>query len=455
MDNIPQEDNVISTLSLEELSKGFNEEEAIAEANRCLQCKKPMCVRGCPVNINIPDFINQIKQGNFQEAVKKLKTQTALPAVCGRVCPQESQCEGSCVLRKRKPISIGKLERFVADYVRENNLEDKKEKLPDTGKKVAIVGTGPAGITVAGDLASLGHKVVMFEALGLAGGVLMYGIPRFRLPKRIVTHEINALKNLGVEIFTNRPICEKETIKDLLEKEGFDAVFVGAGVGTPIMPNIEGENAKGVYPSNEFLAKFNLKEYLNLADESSLPIKAKHIITIGGGNVAMDSARTALRLGAKSTIVYRRTKDEMPARAEEIESTEEEGVDFSMLTAPKRIITNEEGFVIGLECTKMQLTDPDESGRRRPEEVPNSLFTIEADAIVIAIGNKINPIILSANPDLNFTSRQTIEVNENLKTNLKGVFAGGDIVLGASTVVSAMGQGKIAARAINSYLESL
>ncbi len=437
-----------------EVPRGYTPEMAIVEATRCLQCKKPQCVLGCPVNIDIPGFVGLIAEGKFEAAAAKLKEQTALPAVCGRVCPQETQCEAQCILGKKfEPVAVGRLERFVADYVRVRQLEPPPQRAPATGKKIAVIGAGPAGITVAGDLARLGHKVVVFEALHLPGGVLMYGIPEFRLPKEIVLYEINNLRGMGVEILTDYVIGKTETVTQLIEEEGFDAVFIGSGAGLPMFLGIPGENAIGVYSANEFLTRINLMKAYEFPRYATSPPLAKHVITVGGGNVAMDSARSALRLGARSTVVYRRSRQEMPARAEEVHHAEEEGVVFNLLTNPVRILTDDRNRCVGMECLRMQLGEPDSSGRRRPVPVEGSNFVIEADAVVISIGNSPNPLIPQTSPQLKTSKWGTLVVDEKtMATSVPGVFAGGDVVSGAATVISAMGQAKIAARSIHEYV---
>jgi glutamate synthase (NADPH/NADH) small chain len=441
--------------NFEEVPKGYSPETAQLEASRCLDCKKPLCVAGCPVNIDIPGFLRLIKQGKFIEAAMKLKEQTALPAVCGRVCPQETQCEEKCVLTKKfESVAIGRLERFAADYAREQGNEPPPELAPPTGKKVAVIGAGPAGITVAGDLARWGHHVVVFEALHLSGGVLMYGIPEFRLPKEIVQYEINNLAKLGVEIFTDYVIGKTETVDQLLQDLGFDAVFIGAGAGLPMFLGIPGENAIGVYSANEYLTRINLMKAYDFPNYATSPPRARHVITVGGGNVAMDAARSALRLGSRSTIVYRRSRVELPARVEEVHHAEQEGVALNLLTNPVAIVTDDIGRVTGMECLKMELGEPDESGRRRPVAVKGSNFVIEADAVVIAIGNKPNPLISQTSPNLKTTKWGTLVVDEQtMATSTPGVFAGGDIVSGAATVISAMGQAKIAAQSIHKFLQ--
>ena len=450
---MPEQNPQKRATNFEEVPKGFSLETAMAEATRCLRCPKPRCVAACPVNINIPSFIDSIARGDIQEAASKLKTQSALSAVCGRVCPQELQCEGSCILGIRsQPVAIGSLERFAADYVRENNLEKVPEKASPTGKRVAIIGCGPAGITAALEMALAGHNVEIFEGLHYPGGVLMYGIPQFRLPKEIVVHEIETLKSLGVKIHLNHLIGQMESVDELLAN-GFDAIFIGSGAGLPNFMGIEGENSVGVFSANEFLTRFNLMKAYQFPTYGTTPIKAQHIITIGGGNVAMDSARTALRAGAKSTLVYRRAREQMPARAEEVHHAEQEGVNFKLLTAPKRVIADANGRVVGLECSKMELGEADASGRQSVREIPNSEFVIECDAIVVSIGNRPNPLIPMTCKNLKTTKKGTLEVNpDTLQTSMAGVFAGGDVVSGAATVVSAMGQAKKAAASMNKYL---
>ncbi|WP_051308946.1 NADPH-dependent glutamate synthase [Desulfogranum japonicum] len=450
---MPEQDPRRRRTNFEEVPRGYSEEVAMLEASRCIQCKKPGCVQGCPVNINIPAFIKEIAEGRFVQALGKLKEYTALPAVCGRVCPQESQCESRCILGKKgEPVAIGRLERFAADYARQNNGVPENRHASPTGKKIAVVGAGPAGITVAGELVSRGHEVVMYEALHLAGGVLMYGIPQFRLPKEIVQYEINSLKNQGVTIHTDYVIGKSETVDQLLAM-GFDAVFIGTGAGLPSFLGIEGENATGVFSANEFLTRANLMRAIDFPRFATSPVQAHRAVTVGGGNVAMDAARTALRMGAESTIVYRRSREEMPARGEEIHHAEEEGVNFHLLTNPVRIVTDENNQVTGVECLQMELGEPDSSGRRRPVPVEGSEFIVPADTVIIAIGNKPNPLVPQTSPEIQTSKWGTILANEEtMMTSKPGVFAAGDIVSGAATVISAMGQGKIAAGAIHSYL---
>ena len=450
---MPEQDPRRRRYNFEEVPRGYSEETAMLEASRCLQCKKPGCVEGCPVNIQIPAFIDEIAKGRFIEALLKLKEQTALPAVCGRVCPQESQCEARCILAKKgDSVAIGRLERFAADYARKHGGVPEPVKAASTGKRVAIVGSGPAGITVAGELARWGHEVVIFEALHLAGGVLMYGIPQFRLPKEIVQFEVNSLKRLGVIIHTDYVIGKTETVDQLMEL-GFDAVFIATGAGLPMFLGIPHENAIGVFSANEFLTRANLMRAIDFPRFATSPIRPRRAVTVGGGNVAMDSARTALRLGAESTIVYRRSKAEMPARSEEVHHAEEEGVVFHLLTNPVRIVTDAANRVTGVECLRMELGEPDSSGRRRPVPVKGSEFIVAADTVIIAIGNQPNPLVPQSSPEIQISKWGTIIADPaTMMTSKPGVFAGGDIVSGAATVISAMGQGKIAARAMHRYL---
>jgi glutamate synthase (NADPH) small chain len=450
---MPEQDPRRRRANFEEVPKGYSEEIATLEASRCIKCKKPYCITGCPVNIDIPRFVALIAQGQYMEAFLKLKEQNALPAVCGRVCPQETQCEAQCVLGiKGDPLAIGRLERFAADYAQVHGGVPDPDREPSTGKKVAVIGAGPAGITVAGDLARWGHDVVIFEALHLPGGVLMYGIPQFRLPKEIVQYEINNLRKLGVKIIADHVIGKTQTVDQLL-KEGFDSVFIGTGAGLPMFLGVPGENAIGVYSANEFLTRVNLMRAYDFPRYATAPIRPRHAITVGGGNVAMDSARTALRLGAKSTIVYRRSRVEMPARAEEVHHGEQEGVVFHLLTAPTRILADANNRVTGMECLKMELGEPDASGRRRPVPIKGSEFVIPADTVIVSIGNSPNPLVPQTSPDLNVSRHGTIVADaETMATSKPGVFAAGDIVSGAATVISAMGQAKIAARSIHKFM---
>jgi glutamate synthase (NADPH/NADH) small chain len=438
-----------------EVALGYNEEQALAEAERCLQCPKPRCVQGCPVEVPIPEFIKLIKDKDYKAASLKIKEKNSLPAVCGRVCPQENQCQKTCVLGKiGDPISIGRLERFASDYELNQGVTIPKLKAASVTGKVAIVGSGPAGLTVAADLVKMGHKVVMFESLHLAGGVLMYGIPEFRLPKEIVQAEVNYIKQLGVDVKTNYTIGRIFTIDELFA-DGFDAVFVGSGAGLPRFMRIPGENLGGVYSANEYLIRVNLmKGYL--FPEYDTPIRiGKKVAVIGGGNVAMDSARCSLRLGADEVyIVYRRSKEELPARAEEVENAEEEGIIFRLLNNPTQFIGDESGWVKGMECIKMKLGEPDASGRRRPIPIEGSEFIMDVDTVIIAIGQTPNPLIQRTTEGLETTKWGTIIVNEeNGATTKDGVFAGGDVVSGAATVISAMGAGKRAARGIHDYIQ--
>jgi len=435
-----------------EVPYGYDEKTAIAEAKRCLQCKNRPCVAGCPVEIDIPDFIKEIAKGDFQKAAVILKNKTNLPAVCGRVCPYEEQCEGKCTLLKiGEPVGIGRLERFVADYVFEKG--EKPPKIPKkSGKKVAVVGAGPAGLTCAGDLAKMGHSVVIFEAFHAPGGVLMYGIPEFRLPKEIVKSEVEYIEKLGVEIQYDVVVGKTISVKELLDE--YDAVFIGTGAGLPRFLNIDGENIAGVYSANEFLTRVNMMKAYKFP-EYDTPIEiGKKVATFGAGNVAMDCARTALRLGAeKSYIIYRRSEKEMPARNEEIEHAHEEGVIFKLLTNPTRFISDDAGHVKQVECIEMKLGDPDESGRRRPIPIENSKFKIDIDTALIAIGQSPNPLIPETVKGLTVQKWGNIETDENGRTNISGLFAGGDIATGAATVILAMGAGKNAAKAIDDYLK--
>ena len=440
--------------NFEEVPYGYSEETAMLEAGRCLKCKKPRCVAGCPVNVDIPGFIALVQEGKFIEAAWKLKEQNALPAVCGRVCPQEEQCEKLCVLGiKGEPVAVGRLERFVADYERNSG----KIKIPKigakTGKRIAVIGAGPAGLTVAGDLIKLGHEVTIFEALQQPGGVLTYRIPEFRLPKAIVRAEVDYLKKLGVEFVMDFVVGRNGTIRELLNDEGYDAVFVGSGAGLPSFMRIPGENLVGVYSANEYLTRSNLMKAYLFPKYDTPPIKRRRVAVIGGGNVAMDSARTALRLGGDVTIVYRRAREQMPARAEEIHHAEEEGVELKLLNNPIRIIGDDRHRVVAMECIRMELGEPDDSGRRRPVPIEGSEFTMELDTVIVAIGNKPNPLIPQTMPELEMTKWGTIVVDDDtMQTSVQGVYAGGDIVSGAATVILAMGQGRIAAAAMNKYL---
>ncbi len=438
-----------------EVPYGYDPLTAQLEAERCLQCKKKPCVMGCPVEVQIPEFIKLVCEGEFIEAGRKIKETNFLPAVCGRVCPQEDQCELVCVRAKKgESVAIGRLERFVADYEREHGEIVKPELAPSTGKKVAVVGSGPSGLTVSGDLAKLGHDVTIFEALHKPGGVLVYGIPEFRLPKSIVEAEVDYLKKLGVKLELNSIIGRIETIDDLFEN-GFDAVYVASGAGAPVFLGLPGENLGGIFSANEYLTRSNLmKGYLYPRYDTPMPMGRK-VIVLGGGNVAMDSARTARRLNPeKVTILYRRTEKELPARIEEIHHAKEEGIEFHYLTSPVEFIGNEKKMVRAIRCIKMRLGEPDDSGRRRPIPIPDSEFEVEADTVIVAIGNYPNPLISDTTPDLPVNKWGNILADESGRTAKKGVFAGGDIVTGAATVIQAMGAGRIAAKSIHEYLMS-
>jgi glutamate synthase (NADPH/NADH) small chain len=439
--------------NFDEVALGYIEELALMEAGRCLNCPKPQCKKGCPVEVPIPEFIQLIKEHKFGEAAKKLKEKNALPAVCGRVCPQEEQCQKFCVLGVRgDPVGIGRLERYASDWEK-LNAKLEPQTTTQEGGKVAVVGSGPAGLTVAADLAKMGHKVTIFESLHTAGGVLMYGIPQFRLPKEIVQMEVEYVKSLGVELRLDSTVGLLSTIQELMNG-GYDAVFIGSGAGLPNFLHVPGENLKGIYSANEFLIRTNLMKAYKFP-EYDTPIRVgKRVGVVGAGNVAMDSARCALRLGAEEVhIIYRRSRDEMPARAEEAENAEEEGIEFNLLTNPIRFIGNDRGFLEKVECVKQRLSEPDESGRRRPEPIEGSNFMIDIDTAVIAIGQSPNPIIQQTTEGLQTTRHGTIVVNEEtMQTNLPGVYAGGDVVSGAATVISAMGAGKKAAKAIHEYI---
>ncbi len=442
--------------NFDEVPYGYPEEIAIAEARRCLRCKKPRCVQGCPVNIDIPGFIALVQEGKFLEAAWKVKEQNALPAVCGRVCPQEEQCEKLCVLGvKDEPVAIGRLERFIADHERRGGEFRIPELSPGTGKRVAVVGAGPAGLTVAGDLIRLGHAVTVFEALHEPGGVLIYGIPQFRLPKEIVHAEVSYLERLGVVFLMDYVVGRNTTIRELLGEEGYHAVFVGTGAGLPSFMGIAGENLIGVYSANEYLTRANLMKAYKFPAFDTPPIRKRRVAVVGGGNVAMDSARVALRLGGNVTVVYRRAREQMPARAEEVHHAEQEGVHFKLLNNPVRLIGDEHHRVVEMECIRMELGAPDDSGRRRPVPVEGSEFRIPVDTVVVAIGNKPNPLVPQTTPELETSRWGTIVVDEQtMQTSIPGVYAAGDIVSGAATVILAMGQGKIASRSIDCFLRT-
>ncbi len=449
-----QEPKVRAT-NFEEVCLGYNKEEAMEEATRCINCKNAKCVQGCPVAINIPGFIKEVKEGNIEEAYKIIGESSALPAICGRVCPQESQCEGKCIRGiKGEPVSIGKLERFVADYALEHDIKPVGAEKTN-GHKVAVIGSGPAGLTCAGDLAKLGYEVTVFEALHELGGVLVYGIPEFRLPKqKVVAKEIEKVKELGVKFETNVVIGKSTTIDQLIEEEGFEAVFIGSGAGLPKFMGIPGENANGVFSANEYLTRSNLMKAFDESYDTPIAAGTK-VAVIGGGNVAMDAARTALRLGAEVHIVYRRSEEELPARVEEVHHAKEEGIIFDLLTNPKEILVDENGWVKGMVCVKMELGEPDASGRRRPVEVEGSEFAMDLDTVIMSLGTSPNPLISSTTEGLEVNKWKCIVAEEeNGKTTKEGVYAGGDAVTGAATVILAMGAGKAGAKGIHEYLSN-
>jgi glutamate synthase (NADPH/NADH) small chain len=451
---MPEQDPKERIKNFREVPHGLTSELAIKEAQRCLACPKPPCITGCPVEVDIPGFIKLVTEGKFIEAAKVIKKTNALPAICGRVCPQEEQCEKVCILTKKfNSVAVGNLERFVADFEREAGEIEIPKLPPSTGKKIAIVGAGPAGLTVAADLALLGHKVVIFEALHKPGGVLIYGIPEFRLPKAIVKSEVEYLQKMGVEVHNSFVVGKLDTVDELFE-QGFNAVFIGTGAGLPNFMKIEGENLNGVYSSNEFLTRSNLMAAYDFPNHDTPIFAGENVAVLGGGNTAMDSVRTSLRLGAKNAyIVYRRSRTEMPARLEEIHHAEQEGVQFMFLTNPVKYIGDENGWVKGMECVKMELGEPDASGRRRPVEIPGSNFVLPVDTVVVAVGNSSNPLIPQTTPGLNTNKWGNIEVDPKTQmTSRPGVFAGGDIVTGGATVILAAGAGKVAARAIHKYV---
>lgn len=451
---VREQDAKVRATNFEEVCLGYNKEEAVEEANRCLTCKNAKCVKGCPVNIDIPGFIKEVKEGNFAEAYKVIGKSSSLPAVCGRVCPQESQCEGQCIRGiKGEAVSIGKLERFVADWAKENGIKP-EVAAEKNGHKIAVIGSGPAGLTCAGDLAKLGYDVTIFEALHQPGGVLVYGIPEFRLPKdKVVKEEIENVKSLGVKIETNVIIGKSTTIDELLEKEGFEAVFIGSGAGLPMFMGIPGEVSNGVFSANEYLTRSNLMKAFR--EDHDTPIKTgKKVAVIGGGNVAMDAARTALRLGAEVHIVYRRSESELPARVEEVHHAKEEGVIFDLLTNPVEILADENGWVKGMKCVRMELGEPDASGRRRPVVIPDSEFILDVDTVIMSLGTSPNPLISSTTIGLDTNKRKCIVADEETgKTTKKAVYAGGDAVTGAATVILAMGAGKAAAKGIDEFIK--
>lgn len=453
--DVREQDPAVRAANFEEVCFGYNDEEAALEASRCLNCKVPKCVQKCPVHVNIPGFINKVAQGDIRGAAETIGIDSSLPSVCGRVCPQENQCEGACVLGvKFQPVAIGKLERYVGDWKISHSDEMEVKLPPRNGKRVAVVGSGPAGLACASDLAKGGYEVKIFEALHKVGGVLVYGIPEFRLPKdRIVAKEVNEVKKLGVEIETDVVVGRTLTVDDLLDREGYDAVFVGSGAGLPRFMGIEGENLNGVCSANEFLTRANLMHAYD--DSFDTPIyTGKKVVVVGGGNVAMDAVRTAKRLGAEAVIVYRRSEAELPARVEEVHHAKEEGIEFKMLNNPVRVIGDEKGWVKGIECIRMELGEPDESGRRSPVAVPGSEFVIDCDVVVMALGTSPNPLIKATTEGLETNRRGCIVADEEGRTSRPGVFAGGDAVTGAATVILAMGAGRKAAKAIDEYLSA-
>jgi len=451
---VREQDAKVRATNFDEVCLGYNMEEAVEEAARCIGCKNAKCIEGCPVSINIPEFIGHLKEGNVKDAFDVISESSSLPAVCGRVCPQENQCEGKCIRGlKGEPISIGKLERFTADWAKQNGVKPQPPK-NKIDKKVAVIGSGPAGLTCAGDLAKLGYKVTIFEALHEAGGVLVYGIPEFRLPKEdIVKKEIENVLSLGVELELNSIVGKSVTVDELFE-EGFEAVFIGSGAGLPKFMGIEGEQANGVFSANEYLTRSNLMKAFD--ENSTTPImRGKKVAVVGGGNVAMDAARTALRLGAETHIIYRRSEEELPARVEEVHHAKEEGVIFDLLTNPVEILTTEDGWVSGIKCVKMELGEPDASGRRRPVVIEGSEFVIDVDTVIMSLGTSPNPLISSTTSGLDVNKKGCIVADELVgQTSKEGVFAGGDAVTGAATVILAMGAGKAAAKGIHEYLQN-
>ncbi len=450
---VREQDAKVRATNFEEVCLGYDKEEAMCEATRCINCKNAQCIKGCPVAINIPGFIEKVKEGDIEAAYQIISEASALPAVCGRVCPQESQCEGKCIRGiKGEPVSIGKLERFVADWARENHIkpEGAKEK---KDKKVAVIGSGPSGLTCAGDLAKMGYDVTIFEALHEPGGVLVYGIPEFRLPKKdVVAKEIENVRALGVKIETNVVVGKSVTIDELLEEEGFDAVFIGSGAGLPKFMGIPGEQANGVFSANEYLTRSNLMKAFDEASNTPI-MRGEKVAVVGGGNVAMDAARTTLRLGAEVHIVYRRSEEELPARVEEVHHAKEEGIIFDLLTNPTEIIADENGWVSGIKCVRMELGEPDASGRRRPVVIEGSEFLMEVDTVIMSLGTSPNPLISSTTEGLEVNKYKCIVAEEEFgKTSKEGVYAGGDAVTGAATVILAMGAGKAAAKGIDEYL---
>lgn len=452
---VREQDPVIRATNFEEVCYGYNAEEAALEASRCLNCRNPRCVGSCPVHIDIPGFIHKLTEGDYLGASTIISADSSLPSVCGRVCPQENQCEGACVLGiKGEPVAIGKLERFIGDWAIGHADELPRPEIERNGKKVAIIGSGPAGLACASDLARMGYDVTIFEALHAVGGVLVYGIPEFRLPKeRIVEKEVESVRRLGVKIETDVIVGRTATIDELLDKEGFDAVFVGSGAGLPRFMGIEGENLNGVFSANEFLTRANLMHAYDPTYDTPI-YPGRKAVVVGGGNVAMDAVRTAKRLGAESVIVYRRSEAELPARAEEVHHAKQEGIEFRMLTNPVRVLGDEKGWVKGIECVQMELGEPDESGRRSPIVKEGSNFTIDCDVVIMALGTSPNPLIKSTTKGLDTTRRGCIVADEDGRTTRPGVFAGGDAVTGAATVILAMGAGRKAAKAIDEYLQN-
>ena len=451
---VKEQDAKVRAANFEEVCLGYSKEEAMEEAQRCINCKNAQCIKGCPVSINIPGFIEKVKSGDMEAAYQVISESSALPAVCGRVCPQESQCEGKCIRGiKGEPVSIGKLERFVADWASGKGIKPQGAEKKN-GRKVAVIGSGPAGLTCAGDLAKMGYEVTIFEALHEPGGVLVYGIPEFRLPKSaVVAKEIENVKALGVTIETNVVVGKSVTIDELISEEGFDAVFIGSGAGLPKFMGIPGEQANGVFSANEYLTRSNLMKAFD--ESSNTPItRGGKVAVVGGGNVAMDAARTAVRLGAEVHIVYRRSEQELPARVEEVHHAKEEGIIFDLLTNPVEILEDEKGWVRGIKCIKMELGEPDESGRRRPVEVPGSEFVIDVDTVIMSLGTSPNPLISSTTEGLEVNKWKCIVADEEFgKTTKEGVYAGGDAVTGAATVILAMGAGRAGAKGIDQYLK--
>ncbi len=451
---MPEQEPQVRIHNFLEVPLGYTPEQAQAEAARCLQCKKPICVQGCPVNVDIPGFVGLIAKGKFAEAARKIKETNCLPAVCGRVCPQESQCEVKCVLGKRfEPLAVGRLERFAADYERQHGLVELPQKAPPTGKKVAVIGAGPAGLTVAGDLILLGHEVTVFEAFHKPGGVLMYGIPEFRLPKEIVEREVDYLRQLGVNLELNQVIGKSITVEELLDEEGFQAAFIGVGAGLPTFMGVPGENLGGVYSANEYLTRSNLMKAYSFPDYNTPVVQGRNVCVVGCGNVAMDAARTARRLGADNVyVLYRRSREDMPARAEEVHHAEQEGIVFKLLCAPLEYLGDERGMVCRARCQEMELGEPDDSGRRRPVPKPGAEFVIDTDLVIVAIGSGANPLLTRQTAGLGLNRRGYVVANDSGRTTRRGVWAGGDIVTGSATVILAMGAGKAAAKDIHAFL---